>query len=537
MKIKALLTLVGSICLILVLVACTEPAPTEPAPTKPATTEPEKLEVTAPETEITTSEAQYGGVLKISPWSGPGVPIGWPPKAHSLDTIMGSPAFQGLVRMTMEGEVDPWLAESWELAPDKLSLTFHLRKGVKFHDGTDFNAEAVKFNFDALVAAKGPTAAYLTSTDVIDDYTVRCNFSSYANTIWGTQLGYASMVSPTAHDWNLEGKESMYYHPVGTGPFEFLSHEKDVATKYVRFDDYWEEGKPYLDGVEWIYIADPMTQSAALQAGDVNMLYVGGSKIVADLRDQLGFEVLFYPQAIHVTIPDGANPGSPWADKRVRQALDYAIDKEAFAHTFGWGFGIPAYQSPAEGQAGYIPGLGREYDLEKAKQLLAEAGYPDGFETTIFCQAMGSEGITEATAIQGDLAKVGITARIEKCEPGKWSELSTNGWQNGLYDGMIDCVLMAETYARYFHTGSNTVVSMYRPGDLDQMIEEACKTEVPEDAKLQPITQMIFDEACMTTLMYHGGVRVVKPGVLHDTGIFKYIWKDAWTIEDMWMSE
>ncbi len=533
MKIKSLLTLVGSICLVLVLVACGEPASEEPT----KTTAPEKLEVTTSQPTTAVSQAQYGGTLKISPWACPGIPFGWPAQAHSLDTIMGSPAFQGLVRMTMDGEVKPWLAESWELASDKLSLTFHLREGVKFHDGTDFNAEAVKFNFDALVAAQGPTAAYLTSTDVIDDYTVRCNFSSYANTVWGTQLGYASMVSPAAHDWNLQGKESMYFHPVGTGPFKFVSHEKDVATKFVKFEDYWEEGKPYLDGVEWIYIADPMTQSAALQAGDIDMLYVGGSKIVADLRDQLGFEVLFYPQSIHVTIPDGANPDSPWHDVRVRQALDYAIDKEAFAHTFGWGFGLPAYQSPAEGQTGYIPGLGREYDPEKAKQLLADAGYPDGFKTTIFCQAMGSEGITEATAIQGDLAKVGIEARIEKCETGKWAELSTNGWQNGLYDGMIDCVLMAETYGRYFHSGSNTMVSIYKPEGLDQMIEDATTTEVPEDSKLQPITQIIFDEACLTTLMYHGGVRVVKPGVLQDTGIFQFIWKDAWTIEDMWKKQ
>jgi ABC-type transport system substrate-binding protein len=267
------------------------------------------------------------------------------------------------------------------------------------------------------------------------------------------------------------------------------------------------------------------------------MLYVGGSKIVADLRDKLGFEVLFYPQSVHVTIPDGANVDSPWYDKRVRQALDYAIDKDAFVHTFGWGFGITAYQLPAEGQKGYIPGIGRKYDPEKAKQLLTEAGYPNGFETTIYCQAQGSEGITEATALQGDLAKVGITARIEKCESGKWAELSMNGWHNGLYDGMPDSVLMAETYSRYFLSGSNSLVSMYKPEGLDAMIEASCKTEVPEDAKLQPITQMIFDEACLTTMMYHGGVRVIKPGVLHDTGIFTFIWKDGWTIEDMWMSK
>jgi hypothetical protein len=78
---------------------------------------------------------------------------------------------------------------------------------------------------------------------------------------------------------------------------------------------------------------------------------------------------------------------------------------------------------------------------------------------------------------------------------------------------------------------------MYKPEGLDAMIEAAVKTEVPEDAKLQPITQLIFDEASLTTLMYHGGVRVVKPGVLHDTGIFKFIWKDGWTIEDMWMTK
>ena len=138
------------------------------------------------------------------------------------------------MRHYYNGRIEPWLAESWKVAPDKKSITFVLRKGVKFHDGTDFNAEAAKFNLDALKAGKNPGTEDWGSIDIIDAYTVRINLLKYSNILlsrFGATPG--SMVSPTA--FKTKGIEWARWNPVGTGPFEFVSFERDASMRYKKF--------------------------------------------------------------------------------------------------------------------------------------------------------------------------------------------------------------------------------------------------------------------------------------------------------------
>jgi peptide/nickel transport system substrate-binding protein len=146
-----------------------------------------------------TVQPQLGGILKIIEVTGPKTPFGWPPESVGESTVAGKPIIESLVRLHYDGRIEPWLAESWKIAPDKSSATFVLRKGIKFHDGTDFNAEAAKFNLDALKAGKSPGTEDWASIDVVDAYTVRINLLKYSN-IFLSRLGGTpgSMVSPTA---------------------------------------------------------------------------------------------------------------------------------------------------------------------------------------------------------------------------------------------------------------------------------------------------------------------------------------------------
>jgi peptide/nickel transport system substrate-binding protein len=145
------------------------------------------------------------------------------------------------------------MASSYDIAPDKLSVTFHLRKGIKFHDGTELNAEAVKFSYDAQI--ENNKVPFWESVEDIDEYTVKVNFKSWNNVIISTfgDTGTGMIVSPTAVKEN--GLEWAKLNPVGTGPFKFESYVQDSKMILTKNDDYWEEGQPYLDGIEYYFSA------------------------------------------------------------------------------------------------------------------------------------------------------------------------------------------------------------------------------------------------------------------------------------------
>ena len=297
-----------------------------------------------------------------------------------------------LLRSTDKGDVTPWLAESYKVADDLTSITFSLRKGVKFHDGTDFNAQA--------------------AVDVIDDYTIRVNLKSWTNTVLSSFADSPGswMVSPTAYEKN--GVDWMRNNPVGTGPFKFVSFQRDVNYEVTKNPDYWIKDRPYLDGIEIKYIADPMTQQAALQAGEADMLELEPGKMAKDLQN-LGFNVGFQIVTVYTFLPDSAHPDSPYSKQEVREAVAYSIDREALAKAFSYGFWDAPYQLPPTSNPAYNPNfsLARKYDPTKAKQLLTDAGYPNGFKTTILVNpAIVNHDI--GVALQSNLAAVGITAEL-----------------------------------------------------------------------------------------------------------------------------
>ena len=207
--------------------------------------------------------------------------IGWPADP-SISQSLTQVCCDTLLRGDYKGNIIPWLAESYKIADDQKSITFSLKKGVKFHDQSDFNASVVKWNMDNFINAH--LQDHWASVDVIDDYTIRVNFTQWQNTILSTFVEPsfpAFMVSKAAFDKN--GQDWMRPHPVGTGPFIFDSFIQDVSYKVKRNPDWWVKGKPYLDGIDFNLISDAGTQRTAMKAGEGDVLCGATAVDMADL--------------------------------------------------------------------------------------------------------------------------------------------------------------------------------------------------------------------------------------------------------------
>jgi len=482
-----------------------------------------------------TPKPQYGGVLRNVERAGPPGCIGWPPKAVGNDALGMKPVIECLVRQDNMGTIHPWLATAVKVSPDKKSVTFALRKGVKFHDGSDFNAEVVKFNLQAQKDAKRPGTRAWISIEVVDDYAVRLNLSRYENTMIGRLSGnLGAMVSKTAVEKN--GIEWARLHPVGTGPFRFVSFKRDVVSKYVRNDEYWNKGLPYLDGVELHVIKDPMTQQAAMRKGEAEVLAVEWGKMAADLK-ALGFKLLTAPAGLVTIMPDSANPDSPFADKRVREAVSYAIDREAIEKGKGYGLLKALYQFSSPGTIAYIPDFeGRRYNPEKARQLLADAGYPNGFKTKLIPMPFGIDRDI-MVAVQSYLGEIGIKVDIDFVDYGRYSEYRMKGWHDALLCQPIGLFPnFNQTLQWYFATDSPQFPSLKRAPGYQDLLVESLSTMDLEKEKVQKVVMKIFDEAMLIPIHDTGRAYFTQKYV-HDVEHMAWGAWTNWRPDKAWLSK
>ena len=408
---KKLFILIAAITLIsaLILGGCsqTNTSVTAPAPAPTTTAASPAAKTTAPTSALvattavppaaqTTTSAptaastltpKYGGTFRTADNIVPSRSIGWFADGttfiHGIETPL---IIETLLKGDVNGVIGPNLATAYEVDKDLKTITLTLRQGVKFHDGSDFNAAVVKWNLDQFINAKLGDIKGLNSVDVIDNYTVRLNTAQVTNLLI-TALANAHMVSEDAYNKNggdKGGKEYLRWHPVGTGPFKFVSYETGVRLKAAKFDNYWQKGKPYLDAVEVNYIADPMTRSSAFEAGELDACTADASKVDYDLQ-QKGYNVTKSAVGFVCLTGDSKNTGSPFSNVKVRQAVDYAIDKEAIVKSLGYGFYSAADQFANPGTSAYIKDLqSRKYDPAIAKQTLTAAGYASGFSCKLY---------------------------------------------------------------------------------------------------------------------------------------------------------
>lgn len=484
----------------------------------------------------TTVTPQSGGILRVIDKPGSRGP-GWPVDATGFDNRSAYPCFESLWIIDMNENLVPLLAESWDIAQGWKSVTFHLRKGVKFHDGTDWNATAAKYNLELYKTAQKAGTDAWASIDIIDDYTIRLNLSSFQNT-QRLSIGFVEFVSPTAVQKN--GTDWARWNPVGTGPFKIKGLQKDVFVECERWDGYWGK-KPYLDGVKFLAIADQLQQYNVMAAGDAEVHLIEAGKFTNDLKNA-GFNVDYLNVAGISLVPDTKNADSPFTDKRVRQAVDYAMDRDGICKTLLYGQGIPLYQLCIPGYYGYNPDIeGRKYDPVKAKQLLADAGYPNGFKTTLNTDTR--TGIEFITAIQSNLKDVGINADINQLTTGQQADMAgKSGWRGlmvsptSLFGGEV----LNAGFRGYDDIPGNQVSLKRSPGYLDTLYKALQTDDLSVRNELcRQLAKIIYDDTMMI-YVYQSGVSPVYAKGVHDVNFFRYnraAPNNTWNVGGAWMEK
>lgn len=324
--------------------------------------------------------------------------------------------FDTLAVLDAQGKVAPGLAESWEEAPDHLSWTLHLRKGVTFHDGTDFNASAVKVNVERYIdpklnfPRKGEIPT-VTGVTVIDPYTARIELSQpFVVLMYSFASVTGTMVSPAAI---TKYGDDLARNPVGTGPFVFKEWIKGDHVLVTRNPSYWKPGLPHLNSVTYKGIADTTVLINGMKSGVIHATYSVPAKDVGALKSDPNFQLIVQPStAINALRFNLASP--PFDRKEIRQALSWTIDRAAIEKALYFDTGAPANSFLSPRNLGYNDqiSLYKTTDTGKAKQLLAAGGQPNGFKFTAQT-SNGPEAVQLAQAVKSQLEAINVTMDLQ----------------------------------------------------------------------------------------------------------------------------
>ena len=374
---------------------------------------------------------EYGGTLKIIYNAAPRV-LGGSVEQGPFDLFPLLCGVEKIMEYNDKAEIVPWMAESAVNDEKTQTITVKLRPNIKCHDGSDFDADAFVWNFSNQVGLKrvGYVDQFV-SVEAVDKVTAVIHYQGgYNNQLLLAWLWSPPMWSKGA--WEAQGSNDAALqwardHFSATGPFKLIQYRRDVDLVLERFDDYWGP-KPYLDKVRWIFIPDTVTASAMMLAGEADM-WIGGP-----INDQLnlvkqGMVMNSGGGNVPGIIPNNAAPESKWKDKRLLMALEYALDKKAIAQALGQGRYTQMTMAVPEGATGFDPTFQpRNYDPEKAKALLAEAGYPDGFKVKLTV-LQGNTDLAEA--VKRFLDDVGMTVDIDIADAGRfYGGIFVAGWED-----------------------------------------------------------------------------------------------------------
>lgn len=436
----------------------------------------------------------------------------------------------------------PMLATSWETPDDCNTWIFHLRPDVRFHDGTPFNAQAVKWHFDrildpATASTRRKQIDDVVSVDVIDDLTVAFRVVR-PNCILPDKLtgAFASIPSPTA--FQKYGAE-IARNPVGTGPFVFESWTPDVAIRLRRNEDYWNKEQFHLQRLEFRPIRENTTRFILLEQGRLDMADVAFAQVkVAQGSDRM---VLQTAPQLSIRYIGFNTQKPPFSDRRVRQAANYAVNKDDIVKYVFFGVGEPA-RGPLPS---VLPSFAEdihpyEYNPEKARQLLAEAGYPNGIDVTMWAMETGTYRAT-ADAVVEHLRLVGIRARMNILDAAVyWDKfdayLTPSGesfpTKDGVYDLYVGGWVGGETAHGFleplFKGGSNNNSSFYRNPEVDELLRTFKGIADPEERneRFRQMQRIIVQDAPWV-FAFHGQVNTgLRPRVqnfkINSSGLLRF---------------
>jgi peptide/nickel transport system substrate-binding protein len=468
------------IVLTLAMVACTPAAPAAPQQDKQASgkPQPEKhLQVIAG-----TGPTSLDPHLSIS--------------GQALTLFNAS--FNALTRFDENMRPAPALATGWKPLNDT-TWEFKLRQGVKFHNGEDFDAEAVKFSLERILDPQLKAAVLsrmppLAGVEVVDKYTVNISTKGPfpvlpVGLVWGWML-------PPKYVQEM-GNEAFGQTPIGTGPFKLQDWSQGQHANYTVNADYWD-GKPKLDRLSIRFIPDPAVQVSSLKAGEAHLVADVPGELTEDIKSSPDLKIVDKLIGSIMEINLYSKGDGPLSDKRVRQALNYAVDKDLIVKQLLGGYGKVADAQVVSPEAfGYNPNVkAYPYDPDKAKTLLAEAGYPNGFEmpiTTSFGNQPGDKEVSIALVSQ--LQKVGVTVNINNLEYGVYAQLRGKEqtpnfltvWLN--YGDARFALQHATTHKTTFPYWSNA--------EFDRLFDQSEVTLDPKarEKLLQDATALMADEA------------------------------------------
>jgi peptide/nickel transport system substrate-binding protein len=347
--------------------------------------------------------------------------------ASAIAEIVQYNVLETLTKINSDGSVTPLLAESWEVSPDLRTYTFKLRRGVKFQNGEPFNAQTVKFSFDRAGGDKSTNKDKRTfanlSTQAVDENTVVV-INKEIDPDLPFLLGQATavIVEPKSADGNAT-------KPVGTGPYKLDSWSKGSSLVLSKWDGFRNPGAAKIKKVTFRFISDPAAQAAAVLAGDVDAFPRIATRVVPQFKSNPQFQVIL-SGSLAKTILAINNKHKPLDDVRVRRAILAAIDRKAVIEGAVDGFGVPIGSHYVPGAAGYVDTTGiNPFNIEKAKQLLAEAGVKLPLELTMTLPPppyarQGGE------VIAAELAKVGINVKVQNVEWAQWLSNTYGGPHN-----------------------------------------------------------------------------------------------------------
>ena len=427
--------------------------------------------------------------------------------AQAIDSVVYTNIFEGLTRFMGDGSVVPGLAASWDISDDGLAYTFKLHDGVTFHDGSTMDAEDVKFSLDRARAEDSTNAqkalfSAIASVDVVDPLTVKLTLSEpNGNLLFNLAWGDAVIVAP-------ESIENIKTNPVGTGAYTFTNWVQGDRIDLTRNDAYWGDA-PALASATFKFISDPTAAFAAMMAEDVDV-FAGfpAPENLPQFEADPRFQVLV-GSTEGETILSTNNKMPPLDNVKVREALAHAIDRQAIIDGAMFGYGTPIGTHFAPHNPAYVDLTGQSaYDPEMAKALLAEAGFPDGFATTLHLPPP-SYARRGGEIIAAQLAAVGIRAEITNVEWAQWLETVFRGKNYGLTIVSHTEPMDIGIYARpdyYFQYDNPDFQALMTK--LNATTDPAMRTEMMGQAQ-----QIIADDYVNGYLFQLAALTVAKAGI------------------------
>lgn len=371
----------------------------------------------APAAAPATSKPQRGGTLRVA-FLDSVTNLDPALATSSIDVQLAWQLYENLVRRGENEEgapLHPELAESWEMSDDAMTHTFHLRKGVTFQHGTPFTAKDVEYTINRLLDPKlgsgaGATLGAVQKVEVVDDFTVKFHLKIPNVTLPFVLGGPGAQIVP--HDRTTE---QLAKEAAGTGAFKVTESVPGERVVLKRNENYWDKELPHLDEVQLLTIPEPASQISALTSGTLDLIFQIGVESLAALQNVPDVVVLESKQGIYpVFVMHVAD--KPFDDVRVRQAFKHAVDRPALLKAMLQDRGVVGNDQPIGPNTPFWADVKPlEYNVEKAKKLLADAGYPDGVKVTLTMSEIGGPRINDtAVALQEMVKAAGITITLDK---------------------------------------------------------------------------------------------------------------------------